>query len=101
MGPEKIKLFNKIDHDIPKLFPALEMKIQLQMWTTFFELIKYLNEFVCNHVKFDSHAKLWVDFFTSLYQSKDVTLCMHAFAMHVSQFMDLYGNIHNVDPTGT
>ena len=92
MGPEKIKLFSNID--IPTLFPALEKKVQLQkLWKTFFELIKYLNESECDHVEFDSRAKLWVDLFTSLYQSKDVTPYMHAFAMHVSQFMDLHGNI--------
>ena len=36
---------------------------------------------------------VWVDLFTSLYQSKDVTPHIHAFAMHVSLFMDIHGNI--------
>ena len=89
MGPEKILFKN-----IPTLFPALEESIQLQkLWTTFFEPINYLNEPECNSVEFDCCAKTWVRLFTSFYQSKDVTPFMHAFAMHVSQFIDLYGNI--------
>ena len=72
----------------------MEKSIQLQkLWTTFFELINYLNEPECNSVEFDCRTKTWVRLFTSLYQSKDVTPYMHAFAMHVSQFIDLHGNI--------
>ena len=58
-----------------------------------FELINYLNEPECNSVEFDCRAKTWVHRFTSLYQSKDVTPYMHTFAMHVSKFIDLHGNI--------
>ena len=92
VGPEKIRLFKNIN--IPILFPALEKSIQLQkLWTTFFELINYLNEPECNSVEFNCRAKTWVRLLTSLYQSKDVTPYIHAFAMHVSQFIDLHGNI--------
>ena len=92
VGPEKIRLFKNIN--IPTLFPALEKSIQLQkLWTTFFELTNYLNEPECNSVEFDCRTKTWVHLFISLYQSKDVTPYMHAFAMHISQFIDLHGNI--------
>lgn len=37
--------------------------------------------------------KKWVRLFISAYQSKDVTPYMHAFAMHVSEFLHLQGNI--------
>lgn len=91
-GPEKIKLFAYID--IPSLFPALEKKVQIQkLWTTFCELINYLNEPDCVAAQFDCRAKAWVCLFTSLYQTKDVTPYIHAFAMHVSQFVNLYGSI--------
>ena len=47
----------------------------------------------CDATAFDLRAKTWVRLFTTVYQSKDVTPYMHAFAMHVSEFLRLYGNI--------
>ena len=37
--------------------------------------------------------KLWVTLFTMTYQSKDVTPYMHAFSMHVPEFIKLYGSL--------
>ena len=37
--------------------------------------------------------KSWVRNFITIYQTKDVTPYVHAFAMHVPQFIHLYGNI--------
>ena len=42
---------------------------------------------------FEHCSKAWVEAFTSIYQTKDVTPYMHAFSMHVSEFINLYGNI--------
>lgn len=91
-GPEKTRLFKKID--TPGLFPDLQTKEQLQqLWKEFFELVNILGKYECDAVDFERRAKAWVRLFTTLYQSKDVTPYMHAFAMHVSEFLRLNGNI--------
>ena len=38
-------------------------------------------------------AKHWVESFVSVYQAKDVTPYMHAFAIHVPEFMALHGDV--------
>ena len=91
-GPEKIKLFDRIN--ITVLFPDLQTKDKLQkLWKDFFALIKTLGKRDCNAIEFGHRSKAWVEVFTSLYQTKDVTPYMHAFAMHVPEFLSLYGNI--------
>ena len=44
--------------------------------------------------QFDVSVKSWVANFLEiiLYQTKDITPYIHAFSMHVSQFLRLYGN---------
>ncbi len=92
-GPEKMRLFNGIN--IPAAFPDLQSKETLQkLWNDFFKLMASLGHSSChNAVDFEQSAKAWVKLFTSVYQSKDVTPYMHAFAMHVHQFLSLHGNI--------
>ena len=92
-GPEKHRLFNKIN--IPRLFPDLQEKVKLQnVWKTFYELINKLTDADSSDaVTFDSSVKSWVRDFLTIYQNKDVTPYMHAFAMHVPQFLSLHGNI--------
>ena len=91
-GPEKVRLFKNIN--IPSLFPTLSNKEKLQsLWVTFFKLINTINEEHCNPDEIDVKTKDWVNLFTSVYQSKDVTPYMHAFAMHTSEFVRLHGNI--------
>ncbi len=92
-GPEKLRLFNGIN--IPAAFPDLQNKETLQkLWNDFFKLMASLGHSNChNAVDFEQSAKAWVKLFTSVYQSKDVTPYMHAFAMHVHQFLSLHGNI--------
>ena len=92
-GPEKHRLLKKID--IPQLFPDLQAKIKLQkVWSTFYELInKLANAGSSDAVTFGSSVKSWVRDFLTIYQTKDVTPYMHAFAMHISQFLSLHGNI--------
>ncbi len=90
-GPEKVRLFQNIN--IPTLFPSLEHKDELQtLWKDFFYLIQLLGESECVASDFEDRAKAWVRDFTSLYQSKDVTPYMHAFAQHVPEFLRLYDN---------
>ena len=89
-GPEKVRLFSHID--IPALFPSLKMKDELQeLWTAFFMLIQELK--LADVATFATKAKHWVQSFVSIYQTKDVTPYMHAFAMHVPEFMSLHGDV--------
>ena len=92
-GPEKKRLFEKIN--LPRLFPSHPRKDILQkLWSDFIGLVNLLSSSTqCNPSKFDRKAKQWVSSFTSIYQCKDVTSYMHCLAMHVSQFLNLYGNI--------
>ena len=93
MGPEKHRLFHNIN--ISKLFPTLDSKQQLQkVWSDFYDLIIQLGkqEFIVSDVDGCS-AKSWVTSFLKLYQTKDITPYIHAFSMHVPQFLRLYGNI--------
>ena len=91
-GPEKVKLFSNIS--IPQLLPSLEKRTELQkLWANFYHLVKYLSKTECNSVYFDKEAKDWVNLFTSIYQTKDVTPYIHCFAMHISEFISLYGSI--------
>ena len=94
-GAEKKKLFKNIN--IPTLFPSLERKEEVQkLWNNFIVLIDMLSvstDHECDPSEFDKQAKEWVNNFLLIYQCKDVTPYMHCLAMHVSQFLGLYGNI--------
>ena len=92
-GPEKVRLFENIK--IPELFPALSNKNKLQeLWKTFYSLVQQLGKLECDDIDdLEASIKSWVTKFASLYQTKDVTPYMHAFAMHVPQFLHLHGNI--------
>ena len=59
----------------------------------FSELINTINEEQCNPDEIDVKTKGWINLFTSLYHSKDVTPYMHAFAMHTSEIIRLHANI--------
>ena len=95
-GPEKKRLFEHID--IPALFPSLENSQKIQkLWNEFVTLVKCLSVSTKESQSpqdFDKKAKQWVNDFRSVYQCKDVTpYYMHCLAMHVSQFLEMYGNI--------
>ena len=80
--------------DIPTLFPSLLKKHKLQaLWTEFYRLVQELGKIECNADKFELTAKAWIRSFLAIYQTTDVTPCMHAFAMHVAEFLHLYGSI--------
>ena len=88
-GPEKLP---KID--IPTLFPSLLKKHELQaLWTEFYRLVQELGKIECDADNFELAAKAWVRFFLTMYQTTDVTPYMHTFAMHVAEFLRLYGSI--------
>ena len=91
-GSEKYQVFQKID--IPTLFPSLLKKHKLQaLWTEFYHLVQELGKIECEADTFELAAKTWIRSFLTIYQTIDVTPYMHAFAMHVAEFLRLYGNI--------
>ena len=99
-GPEKIRLFENIN--IPELFPTLPSKNEVQnLWKRFYSLVQQLGNLECDDIdEFEKSAKNWVSEFVSIYQSKDVTPYMHAFSMHVSQFLRLHRNISSFTQQG-
>ena len=106
-GPEKKRLFGNID--IPRLFPSLTNNEDLQkLWKNFASLMEHLSlseeqldiEQRWSPATFDVKAKEWVNDFVKIYQIKDVTPYMHCLSMHVSQFLELYGNIAKFNQQG-
>ena len=91
-GPEKKRLFETIN--IPTLFPSLhQSKVIQKLWDDFYGLIRYLSQSECDADYFEKNSKEWVRFFTTIYQSKDVTPYIHCFAQHVHEFLRKYGNV--------
>ena len=75
------------------MVPPLDKKEQLQtLWKEFYSLIKDIGKSECENA--------WVVKFTALYQTKDVTPYIHAFAMHVPEFLRMYGNISSYTQQG-
>jgi len=106
-GPKKKRLFETID--IPKLFPSLSKNKEIQkLWKDFTVLTEHLSlaeeqlstDQRWSPAKFDEKAKEWVEDFVDIYQIKDVTPYMHCLAMHVSQFLDLYGILAKFNQQG-
>jgi len=69
--------------------------VELQkLWSNFYKLIKELGgDKSINVHKFEKSAKSWVKDFADVYQGKNVTPYMHAFSMHIGQFLELHGSI--------
>ena len=84
------------------MFPALSTKNKLQiLWKDFYSLVQQLGKSECDDIdKFEKSVKSWVTKFASIYQTKDVTPYIHAFAMHVPQFLRLHGNISSFTQQG-
>ena len=91
-GPEKIRLFKNID--IPKLFPSLPNDAILQdIWTEFWRLFNELGKADTDPKELQEDIKIWVRNFLKVYQTKNITPYVHAFAFHVPEFMEAYGSI--------
>ena len=55
----------------------------------------------CDTKVFEQRAKKWVNDFCAVYQTRHVTpYNVHALAMHVLQFIELYGNISKFSEQG-
>jgi len=86
-GPEKNRLFQAIK--IPVLFPNLPKNEDIQhLWMSFYHLITQLKT-NCDGDTFKEDSQNWVRLFCSVYQTKHVTPYIHAFGMHVHEFLHL------------
>ena len=52
-----------------------------------------INKDECEVDELSRKIKSWVKLFTATYQSKDITPYIHAFSMHVPEFIKLHGNL--------
>ncbi len=90
-GPEKIRLFTHID--LPELFPLLPNVSNIHhLWMQFWRLHCEL-KIECDPDQLQGDIKNWVREFLTIYQTKNVTPYVHAFAYHVPEFVRRYGNI--------
>ncbi len=97
-GPEKHRLFHKIN--ISTLFPSIPKASDIQeLWSSFYILMQMLSN-DCVADVFDRKAKTWVNDFCAIYQTKHVTPYAHALSMHVSQLIQLHGNISKFSEQG-
>ena len=91
-GPEKPRLFQHIN--IPRLFPEIKEKKTIQeLWDKFYDMyMSIISENPsADTLKKDTQA--WVMKYLRVYQTKNVTPYIHAFAMHIHEFVDLYGSL--------
>lgn len=94
-GPEKLKLFNKID--IPTSFPGIPNATLVQkLWKNFLSIYKTLclKSINKNQIKeFQTTVRNWLQMFLQVYQTKHVTPYIHTLVFHVPEFLNLYGSL--------
>jgi len=92
-GPEKLRLFSKIN--ISVLFPTIPNSVNIQiLWTDFLQMYKSLISVTpVNHEEFQKDAVKWHRLFITVYQSKNVTPYTHLLSSHISEFIDMYKTI--------
>ena len=94
-GPEKYKLFKKIE--LPDLFPNLpRVSIIQQVWKQFMVLNESIRSEALTEAeisKFATDVKSWLQLFLQVYHTKHVTPYMHALVAHMPEFLRTYGAI--------
>ena len=94
-GPEKLKLFNKIN--ISQLFLNIPHTTNVQkIWKDFLNIYTTLclNSIDDEKIKeFKTTVKEWLVLFLSVYQTKNVTPYIHTLVFHIPEFLDLYGSL--------
>ena len=95
-GAEKLKLFETID--ITKLFPNLQNveKVDI-LWKSFFYIyVSVKNNSYSNMTRVDDikkNCEKWVNDFTAIYQTVNVTPYIHEFGQHLWEMVKLHGDI--------
>ena len=94
-GPEKLKLFHKID--IETLFPGIPNATLVQkIWKDFLNIYNTLclNPINVSQIKeVRTTVRNWLTLFLSVYQSRHITPYMHTLIFHVPEFLNLYGSL--------
>ena len=82
---------------MPEQFPKLDNIQAIQdLWDNFQQLYSVLQMDCVSTLeaeKFQQDAKKWVEKFTSIYQSKNVTPYIHIMVMHIPEFLMKYKNL--------
>lgn len=93
-GPEKLKLFHKID--ISSVFPGIPHATLVQkLWKDFLSIYKTLCLKSVNKTQikeFQAAVRNWLSMFLSVYYTKHVTPYIHTLVFHVPEFLNLYGS---------
>ena len=93
MGPEKIRIFEKLDvmqwlSDMPNVGT-----IQI-IWMKFYDIYKIINSSnpvaTCSMQELQCKLKTYMSLFTSIYQTKNVTPYIHVLITHIPEFLDMY-----------
>ncbi len=99
-GPEKLKLFAKINLQelLSPLLPEHETAKIQTLWTELLQLNQMFSKrpeevTEAEIVKFESESREWVRKFIQIYQARNVTPYIHAMFNHVGQFMRIHGSI--------
>ena len=93
-GPEKIRLFEKVD--LEPLFPEMPNVSTIQsIWKKFYDIYKKIQSSkpVSSTQDLRSLLTSWISLFTSIYQTKNVTPYIHVLITHIPEFLDMYGTI--------
>ena len=92
VGPEKLKLFSKID--IPELFPDFPQgdKVQ-QIWKDFLAIHSLLRSTTTESNQIKDTSKKWLKLFLEVYQTKNFTPYMHTLVFYVPEFIELHGSL--------
>ena len=92
-GPEHRKIQQHIKlHDIIPNHPKLESIKYL--WAKFSEIMSLLKADNVDPKFFEREARSWVAKYSSTFQSKDVTPYMHVFMNHLSESLEMHGNLN-------
>ena len=95
MGPEKHVVLEKIN--LPEILPNLPNVHKIQeLREKFKQLYGILQQQTITSdeaTKFEMDAIDWVKKFTTIYQSKNITLYIHIMAMHIPEFIRKYENL--------
>ena len=102
MGPEKLKVLQKLDFN--RFFRSSRAQQLRNLWNSFLELYELIQDFWTNPIEFKHKAVSWLQLFLTpssgipntsnfirgLYLPKDVTPYMHVLVYHVHEMMDIH-----------
>ncbi|XP_069113729.1 uncharacterized protein [Argopecten irradians] len=91
-GPEKLTLMDKFQAS--DLLPDKDRADQIQkLWDDFSEINVLLRSESPNPEDFQFKAESWCNIYVSLYQCRDITPYIHTLRYHVSELLQLHGNL--------